>query len=105
MVRGRWRITFDVEPEKIPIKLEHVNQPDQNYFTILGIAEPFEQGGSWRITLPKRYVKKYDIAWKCKGKQYFGLVFVETAKGVLLVETDEIINPEIVLSKVYCVIR
>jgi len=96
---------YDVKTEKIPIKLEHFNQHGQNYFTILGIPEPFQQGGSWRITLPKRYVKKYDIAWKCKGKQYFGLVFVETAKGILLVEIDEIINPQIVQSKICCVLR
>ena len=64
-----------------------------NILSILGVTTPFVQGGSIRMTLPKRMVKKYDIERK-KSKEYYGFIFVDTDKGVLLVPLDKAVNPD-----------
>lgn len=58
---------------------------------ILGVTTPFAQGGSLRLTLPKRMVKKFNLHQKSE-KDFFGFIFVETDKGVLLVGLDKAVN-------------
>ena len=58
---------------------------------ILGVATPFPQGGCVRLTIPKRMVKKFNLE-QAGEKSYFGFVFVETDKGVLLVALDKAVN-------------
>ncbi len=60
--------------------------------SILGVTAPFVQGGSLRLTIPKRMVKKYNLKQKV-SQEYFGYIFVETNKGVLLVSLDKVANP------------
>jgi hypothetical protein len=65
---------------------------DKKPHRILGWSTPFEQGGSVRLTLPKRYVKEYDIKGKMKGREFFGLIFVKTDNGVLLVAAEDMLR-------------
>lgn len=60
---------------------------------ILGVTTPFAQGGSLRLTLPKRMVKKFNLQQKSE-KDFFGFIFVETDKGVLLVPLNRAVNPD-----------
>ncbi|MEM2914611.1 MAG: hypothetical protein QXH91_04340 [Candidatus Bathyarchaeia archaeon] len=59
----------------------------------LGVAKPFRQGGTWRITIPKRAVKEHDLEVKTK-KEYFSYIFVDTDKGLLLLPLDKVVNPK-----------
>jgi hypothetical protein len=59
---------------------------------ILGVTQPFWQGGSLRLTIPKRAVKKYALEEKI-GREYFALIFFETDKGMLLLPFDKAVNP------------
>jgi hypothetical protein len=59
--------------------------------SILGVSHPFAQGGSLRLTIPKRMVEKYGLT---KKKDYFGFIFVDTDRGVLLVPLDKAVNPD-----------
>lgn len=65
---------------------------DKNSPRILGVATPFQQGGSVRMTLPKRLVKRFKIDEKMRH-EFFGFIFLETGEGVLLVPLDKAINP------------
>jgi hypothetical protein len=58
---------------------------------ILGVSTPFPQGGCVRLTIPKRMVKKFNLE-QTNEKAYFGFVFVETDKGILLVALDKAVN-------------
>lgn len=60
--------------------------------SILGVTSPFIQGGSIRLTIPKRLVQKYGLKHKLSG-EYFGFIFVETDKGILLIPLDKAVNP------------
>ena len=63
---------------------------------ILGSAEPFEQGGSVRLTIPKNAVKRNNI--KDKIEEQFSYIFLETDLGMLLMPFDKIFNPETIKS-------
>ena len=60
---------------------------------ILGVSSPFYQGGSLRITIPKRAVKEYKIKEKI-GKEYYSLVFLGTDKGILIMPLEKVIRPD-----------
>jgi len=74
---------LSLTPKKIEAKI----------INILGVSDPFAQGGSFRLTIPKRMAKKYDLD-KTVGKKYFGFIFVDTDKGVLLVSLEKAVNPD-----------
>ena len=61
--------------------------------SILGVTTPFQQGGSIRLTVPSRMVKKYKIDDNMRRKDFFGMIFVDTDKGVLIVPLDKAVNP------------
>jgi len=63
---------------------------------ILGDAKPFPQGGSWRLTIPKKVVKEHKLENKMKRKEYFSYIFLDTDKGLLLVPLDKVVNPKTV---------
>lgn len=60
---------------------------------ILGVSSPFFQGGSIRLTIPKRAVKKYGMELKA-GKEFNSLVFLETDKGMLLLPLEKVVRPD-----------
>jgi len=61
---------------------------------VLGISKPFPQGGSWRLTIPKRVVERYELSDKIKRDVFFSYVFLDTDKGLLLLPLDKIVSPE-----------
>jgi len=61
---------------------------------ILGSASPFSQGGSWRLTIPKRVVAKYEVEKRKREEPYISFVFVDTDKGLLLLPLSKIVTPE-----------
>jgi len=65
----------------------------------LGVAKPFKQGGVWRLTIPKKAVKVTNLEAKEKGKGFFSFVFFHTNKGLLLLDLDELVNPEVLKLK------
>ena len=73
---------MDIEKKSLELKIN----------SILGVTAPFAQGGSIRLTVPKRMVQKYGLKRKL-SQGYFGFVFVETNKGVLLVSLNKAVNP------------
>lgn len=71
---------------------------------ILGVAQPFKQGGSLRLTIPKRALKIRIDQDKVSAptledkvdrskKEYFALIFFETDRGILLLPFDRVLNP------------
>ena len=60
---------------------------------ILGIASPFYQGGSLRLTIPKRVVTKYRLEEKV-GKEFFSLIFIEADKGIFMIPLDKVVRPD-----------
>lgn len=61
----------------------------------VGFKEPFSQGGSFALTIPKRLVKKFGLEDKSQ-ESFFGFVFIDTDKGILLVPLEEGFRPETV---------
>lgn len=59
----------------------------------LGVAKPFRQGSSWKMTIPKGVVKEHNLELKTK-KEYFSYIFVDTDKGLLLLPLDKVVNPK-----------
>ena len=59
---------------------------------ILGVAQPFWQGGALRLTIPKRARKKYALDEKV-GEEFFALIFLETDRGILLLPLEKVVNP------------
>lgn len=60
----------------------------------LGVAKPFQQGGVWRLTIPKRVVEKYGLKNKMKDEGFFTYIFLETDKGLFLLPLDKVVNPK-----------
>jgi len=60
---------------------------------VLGIASPFYQGGSLRLTVPKRVIKKYKLDEKV-GKEFFSLIFLEADKGIFMIPLDKVVRPD-----------
>jgi len=73
---------------------------------VLGVQQPFWQGGSLRLTIPKRALRVEMQPLGCplrdfvgNGEEdrirrgYFGLIFLDTDKGFLLVPFTGPINP------------
>jgi len=58
---------------------------------VLGTAIPFAQGGSWRLTIPKRVASRYGLE-RPKGEPYISFVFVDTDKGILLLPLTKLVN-------------
>lgn len=61
----------------------------------VGFKEPFSQGGSFALTIPKRIVKKFQLDEKSEDS-FFGFVFVDTDKGILLVPLEQGFRPDAV---------
>jgi hypothetical protein len=60
---------------------------------ILGVAQPFWQGGALRLTIPKRVRQRYALDEKV-GREFFALVFLETDRGILLLPLEKVpLNP------------
>ncbi len=60
---------------------------------ILGMASPFYQGGSLRLTLPKQVVKKYKLSEKI-GKGFFSLIFLEAENGIFVLPLEKVVRPD-----------
>jgi hypothetical protein len=60
----------------------------------LGIAKPFQQGGVWRLTIPKKAVQEYNLEGETKKKEFFSYIFLDTDKGLLLLPLDKVVNPK-----------
>jgi len=60
----------------------------------LGVAKPFPQGGVWRLTIPKKAVKEYNLEEKTKRKEFFSYLFLDTDKGILLLPLEKVVNPK-----------
>jgi len=60
---------------------------------VLGIASPFYQGGSLRLTIPKKVAKKYKLEEKI-GKEFFSLIFLEADKGIFMIPLDKVVRPD-----------
>ena len=58
----------------------------------IGIAKPFQQDGSWRLTIPKTAVKEHDLEEKTERQKSFSYIFLDTNKGLLLVPLDKAAN-------------
>lgn len=62
----------------------------------MGTAQPFLQGGSWRLTIPKEAVKRYKLEEKYKrseyGKEVPTFVFLDTSKGMFILPLSELIS-------------
>lgn len=61
---------------------------------MVGVAKPFPQGGVWRLTIPKKVVKEYDLEFKRKKGKFFAFVFLKTDKGLFLLPLSKVINPQ-----------
>ena len=60
---------------------------------IIGAASPFWQGGSIRITLPKRLGRTYGLGRKENRElENFTFIFIETDKGVLISPMQEVLQ-------------
>ncbi|MGQ9469215.1 MAG: hypothetical protein ACUVTD_05245 [Nitrososphaerales archaeon] len=59
---------------------------------VLGVAQPFWQGSSLRLTIPRRVTDEYKLKWKV-GKEFFAFIFFETDRGILLLPFDKVPNP------------
>ena len=62
------------------------------FLEILGVAKVFSQGGSMRMTLPRRMVKKHKLELRISKNTPFYYVVVETNKGCLLVPLKEALS-------------
>jgi hypothetical protein len=60
---------------------------------ILGVSSPFYQGGSIRLTVPKRAVTKLKMQDKI-GKEFYSMIFMETDKGMLVLPLDKVVRPD-----------
>lgn len=61
---------------------------------LAGVAKPFPQGGVWRLTIPKKIIKKYNLNAERKIGRYFAFIFLDTDKGLLLLPLPKVVNPE-----------
>lgn len=62
------------------------------YVEILGPAKLFSQGGSMRLTLPRRMVRKHKLNIRASKDSPFYYVVVETDKGFLLVPMKNVLT-------------
>lgn len=53
-----------------------------------GFSKPYRQRDSVAVTIPKKIVQSLGLNDKI-GKEFFGMVFVETDRGLLLVPFDK----------------
>lgn len=58
----------------------------------IGIAKPFQQGGVWRLTIPKKAVQEHNL--EHKTKEFFSYIVLDTDKGLLLLPLDKVVNPK-----------
>lgn len=61
---------------------------------MIGVAKPFPQGGVWRLTVPKKVVRKYDLEFYRKKGKFFAFIFLDTDKGLLLLPLPKVVNLE-----------
>jgi len=60
---------------------------------VLGVSSPFYQGGSIRLTVPKRAAAKFNMEDKV-GKEFYSMIFLESDKGMLLLPLDKVVRPD-----------
>lgn len=60
---------------------------------VLGVSSPFYQGGSVRLTIPKRAVTKLNMQNKI-GKEFYSMIFIETDKGMLVLPLEKVVRPD-----------
>jgi len=58
---------------------------------VLGVSQPFSQGGSWRVTIPKEMVKLFNLESEEETTRF---IFLKTDKGVLIVPLQKLVTPE-----------
>jgi len=60
---------------------------------ILGVSSPFYQGGSIRLTIPKRAAARFNMQDKI-GKEFYSMIFLETDKGMLILPLEKVVKPD-----------
>lgn len=60
---------------------------------VIGAATPYRQGGSLRITLPKRLLRIYNLdRWQTPDLESSAFIFLETDSGILFAPLQDLLK-------------